>query len=64
MKIEAIKIKEWCDKNPIKVTWRRIFGKVSPQFRATGLTLTKLMYPDASFVLDDRQKRRTKQATE
>lgn len=64
MKIEAIKIKEWCDKNLTTVAWQRIVVKVSPQFRGTGLTLTKLLNPDASIVLDDQQYRSIKEAIE
>ena len=64
MKIEAVKLKEWCDANLSVVAWQRIIVKVSPQFRGTGLTLTKLLNPDASVVLDDQQYRIIKEAVE
>ncbi|MEL7148697.1 MAG: hypothetical protein AAFO69_20150 [Bacteroidota bacterium] len=64
MKLEAIKIKEWCDTNLTVVAWQRIIVKVSPQFRGTGLTLTKLLNPDSSILLDDQQYRIIKSAIE
>jgi len=64
MKIEATKIKAWCDTNLSTVAWQRIIVKVSPQFRGTGLSLAKLLNPDSSVLLDDEQYRVIKSAVE
>ncbi|MEM9339659.1 MAG: hypothetical protein AAGA66_13070 [Bacteroidota bacterium] len=53
MKIEATKIKEWCDANLSPVAWQRIIVKVSPQFRGTGLKLADLLNPTDAVLLDD-----------
>ncbi len=55
MKIEAYKVKEWCDKNLSPVAWQRIVVKVSPEFRGSGLTIKDLTNPEKSIQLDDAQ---------
>ena len=64
MKIEAKKIKEWCDQNLSPVAWQRIVVKVSPDFRGSGLNLKNLTDPDDSVLLDDAQYSIIKQAIE
>jgi len=64
MKIEAKKIKEWCDEKLSPVAWQRIVVKVSPEFRGTGLNLKNLTDPDNSVLLDDAQYNVIKQAIE
>lgn len=64
MKIEAKKIKEWCDQNLSPVAWQRIVVKVSPEFRGSGLNLKNLTDPDDSILLDDAQYSIIKQAIE
>ena len=64
MKIEAKKIKEWCDENLSPVAWQRVVVKVSPEFRGTGLNLKNLSDPDDSVLLDDAQYSTLKQAIE
>ena len=53
MRIEAIKLKEWCDTNLSPVAWQRIIVKVSPQFRGSGLKLSDLLNPGPNVLLDD-----------
>lgn len=55
MKIEAKKIKKWCDDNLSVVAWQRIIVKVSPEFRGSGLNIKNLMNPDDTILLDDNQ---------
>lgn len=55
MKIEANKIKKWCDENLSTVAWQRIVVKVSPEFRGTGLNIKNLTDPSDSILLDDEQ---------
>ncbi|MEQ9298765.1 MAG: hypothetical protein RIF33_09390 [Cyclobacteriaceae bacterium] len=64
MKIEAVKIKLWCDANLSTVAWQRIIVKVSPQFRGSGLKLSSLLNPDHTVLLDDQQYAVIKQAVE
>jgi hypothetical protein len=64
MKIEALKIKEWCDANLSPVAWQRIVVKVSPEFRGSGLNLKNLTDPDASTLLNDQQYGVIKKAIE
>lgn len=64
MKIEAIKVKKWCDEKLSPVAWQRIAVKVSPQFRGSGVKLSSLLNPDSSILLDDQQYSVIKQAIE
>ncbi|MEM8893402.1 MAG: hypothetical protein AAGC88_02420 [Bacteroidota bacterium] len=64
MKIEALKIKGWCDTNLSAVAWQRIIVKVSPEFRGSGLKLSSLLNPDATVLLDDAQYGIIKKAVE
>ncbi|MEL6557632.1 MAG: hypothetical protein AAFQ94_05565 [Bacteroidota bacterium] len=64
MKIEAIKLKAWCDSNLSSVAWQRIIVKVSPQFRGSGLKLTSLLNPDDTILFDDEQYKVIKKAVE
>lgn len=64
MKIEAIKIKEWCDSNLSPVAWQRIIVKVSPQFRGSGLKLSDLLNPTEAVLLDDNGYKIIKTAVE
>lgn len=53
MKIEANKIKKWCDGNLSPVAWQRIVVKVSPDLRGTGLNIKNLTDPSDSILLED-----------
>ncbi|MEM9897123.1 MAG: hypothetical protein AAF789_12210 [Bacteroidota bacterium] len=64
MKIEAVKIKEWCDSNLSPVAWQRIAVKVSPQFRGTGIKLGDLLNPNEAVLLDDEAYKIVKSAVE
>lgn len=64
MKIEAIKVKKWCDENLSPVAWQRLAVKVSPQFRGSGIKLTELLKPDETILLDDTQYAIFKEAIE
>jgi len=64
MKIEALKVKDWCDQNLSSVAWQRIIVKVSPQFRGSGLKLPALLKPDSTVLLDDDQYAIIKKAVE
>ncbi|MEM6641786.1 MAG: hypothetical protein AAF616_02305 [Bacteroidota bacterium] len=64
MKIEATKIKEWCDANLSPVAWQRIAVKVSPQFRGTGIKLGDLLNPTDAVLLDDQGYKIIKSAVE
>lgn len=64
MKIEAIKLKAWCDSNLSAVAWQRIIVKVSPQFRGSGLKLASLLKPDESVLFNDEQYQIIKKAVE
>lgn len=64
MKIEATKIKAWCDSNLSPVAWQRIIVKVSPQFRGTGLKLSDLLNPTEAVLLDDKGYQIIKTAVE
>ncbi|MEQ8548950.1 MAG: hypothetical protein RIC03_13625 [Cyclobacteriaceae bacterium] len=64
MKIEALKIKAWCDSNLSPVAWQRIVVKVSAEFRGTGLNIKNLTSPDPSILLDDNQYKIFKNAIE
>ena len=64
MKIEALKIKNWCDSKLSEVAWQRIVVKVSPEFRGSGLTIKTLSNPDNSVVLSDQQYGIIKKAIE
>ena len=64
MKIEAKKIKDWCDQHLSPVAWQRIVVKLSPEFRGSGLNLKVLTDPDDSVLLDDSQYSIIKDAIE
>jgi len=64
MKIEALKIKAWCDNNLSPVAWQRIVVKVSAEFRGTGLTIKSLTSPEPDILLDDSQYQIFKAAIE
>ena len=64
MKIEAIKIKEWCDANLSPVAWQRIAVKVSPEFRGSGIKLGDLLNPTEAVLLDDNGYKVIKTAVE
>ena len=55
MKIEAKKIKLWCDQNLSPVAWKRIMVKVSPHFRGSGIKLSALLEPDETILFNDQQ---------
>ncbi len=55
MKIEARKIKMWCDEHLSPVAWKRIMVKVSPHFRGSGLKLSDLLEPGENVLFDDKQ---------
>ena len=64
MKIEALKIKAWCDSNLSAVAWQRVIVKVSPEFRGSGLKLSNLLNPDQTVLFDDAQYGVIKKAVE
>lgn len=64
MKIEAKKVKLWCDTNLSPVAWQRIIVKVSPEFRGSGLKLSELINPGDIVLFDDQQYAVIKSAVE
>ncbi|NQZ75975.1 MAG: hypothetical protein HRT61_07670 [Ekhidna sp.] len=64
MKIEANKVKKWCDEALSPVAWQRIVVKVSPELRGTGLNIKNLTDPSDSILLDDGQYDIIKKAIE
>lgn len=53
--MQALKLKNWCDKHLSPVAWQRIVVKVSPEFRGSGLNIKNLTDPDDQIILSDQQ---------
>lgn len=55
MKIKALILKNWCNKNITPLAWQRIIIKILPQLRDKGFSLEDLENPQADHVFGDTE---------